>query len=115
MKNNTKRVLTFIIGTTAAFTIGYTMNPSVKKNKTVIDSELVTIEYSEVAEKFGSGGYDILITPKNGTNVSPIFSMDETKNYRDAYIIGHSKEAARKHVELANEKYNLNWAFSWGN
>lgn len=115
MKNNTRRVLTFIAGSAVAFTIGFKFNPEAKKNVNIIETELVTIEYSEVAEKFGYGGYDILITPKNGTNVSPVFTMDETKNYRDAYIIGHSKEAARKHVELVNEKYNLNWAFSWGN
>lgn len=115
MKNNTKRVLTFIAGSAAAFAIGFKLNPEAKKNVNIIETELVTIEYTEVAEKFGSCGYDILITPKNGTNVSPVFSMDETKNYRDAYIIGSSKEAARKHVELVNERYNLNWAFSWGN
>ena len=114
MKANTKRVITFITGVTLSFSVGYLLNPETKKNKNTIDTELVTIKYYEVDEKYGGGGYDILITPKNGTNVTTMFNMKDTEFYRDAYIIGHSRDHAMQQYAAAKETFNIEWPFTWG-
>lgn len=114
MKANTKRIITFITGVALSFSVGYMLNPEAKKNENIIDTDLVTVKYYEVGEKFGGGGYDILITPKNGTNVTTMFDMKDTEYYRDAYLIGHSRDQAMQHYATAKETFNIDWPFTWG-
>lgn len=78
---------------------------------TTIETDQVLIEYRESSE-----GYDVLITPKNGTNVKPESQLDADKYYKSAYLVGSTKERAIDHVEASNAAFpELGWELSWNN
>lgn len=77
----------------------------------VIETDKAIVEYWDIE----NGDFDILVTPKDGFNISPEFSLDDNKYYRDAYIVGKTKKQAKQHYDNANGKYGVKWEFSWNN
>lgn len=53
-----------------------------------IENNKVKVEYWDIKK---TGGYDIVITTKNGSKVMTEFQMDEGKEYDEAYIVGKVK------------------------
>lgn len=53
-----------------------------------IENNKVKVEYWDIKK---TGGYDIVITTKNGSKVMTEFQMDEGKEYDEAYIVGGVK------------------------
>lgn len=75
----------------------------------IFETKNVKIEYWEVK----NGDYDIFITPKNGTNISPEFSLLDTKNYKEGYIVGTTKENQHKRWQYwQGTKYAWDWSWN---
>lgn len=82
------KAITLII---VSFAVGFTASMLTQVNKERIVSNKVVIEYIDNKDTF-----DILIKPKKGYNLHNESSMNDTDNYKDAYISGLTKERAQK-------------------
>lgn len=114
-----------IVGIIVSFGLGLSVNTIVNKTEAsnnkqekdvsyqVIETEKVKVEYWDI----DNGDFDILVTTKNEYNISPEFSLDETKYYQDGYLIGKTESNAKKLFNNSKEKYPsiVTWEFDWNN
>ena len=83
--------------------IGYFVG--INKERNVISNENVEIEYIKVNDEI----YDIYVTPKNNTNLTPEFNLSNENNYKDAWLTGRSKENAKKNYERIERDFPFTW------
>ena len=86
-------------------------NKETLQGEYIVENDKVKIEYWDIE----NGDFDIIVTPKGEYNVSPEFSLEDTKYYNDSYLVGKTKKQAKQHYDNVNGKYGAEWDFSWGN
>lgn len=97
-------IFTLAVGA-ICFTGGLFTSKPMINNKQTIENEQVSIEYIRVNNEV----FDILVTPKNNMNLSPEFDLRSENNYKDAYLVGLSKEKAKQLNDSRTEPVEFNW------
>ena len=105
-----KKVLT-VIAVIGSFLLGsFVTYIGLQKDTdtTVLDTEQVTVEYIKVNDEL----FDLLVTPKNGMNLTPEYSLNSKYNYTDAYLVGMTEEKAK---QLYSNREHPAYPFTWDN
>lgn len=82
------------------------------ENQQVIETEKVKISYWDIE----NGDFDVMITPKDGRNVTTEWQLKEGSFYKQAYLVGREKEAQKEHIKKVNALFpDKNLTFDWDN
>ena len=99
MKNKKTIILSILLGASLLAYIGKNEEANNLRNEieemkqvSVISNENVEIEYIEVDEDI----FDISITPKKNFNVIPEFELKDDTYYKQAWLVGLSKNKVKE-------------------
>lgn len=74
--------------------------------KQTFETKNVKIDYFENKDK---SYYDLIITPKNGTNLSSEWEIESLGNYKELYLVGDNEKASREFHEKNFPSIPFTW------
>lgn len=102
-----KTVATVIISMALGSLFTYfALQPKQSDSDIVFSNEQLEISYKQVNSEL----FDLVVTPKNGMNLSPEYSLNSKYNYADAYLVGMTEEKAK---QLYSKRENTDYPFTW--
>ncbi len=104
----------FALGFGSATLLGTTQESKTvtPENYQFIETEKVKVEYWDIE----NGDFDILVTPKDGRNVTTEWQLKDGSFYKQAYLIGREKAAQKAYVKQVKKMFpDEQLSFDWDN
>lgn len=103
LRRSVLSVLLIVMFVGSGFLLG--KNFQVKSN--ILENEKVRIELLDVK----NGDFDIIIESKKDFNISPEWNLESEKYYKEAYLVGKTKNNAMKFYKKNEDRFTF--PFSW--